>query len=202
MELTPQMQAALESGVVVPRWILTLSAKDRDLGIEESVAFWTGAGVRQIELGEVAWTCYPNVILEMSEPTFASGLDVLTQRFTMWSGTREAMDAVRRYDLSLARAELHLALLDNGGQAIIGTALVFQGFVDSAPINEASGTVELTVVADIQEGTGKAGLRKSDASLRLRSPDDTGAEYADIAGSVPVVWGVKHDGQHVVARPR
>lgn len=203
MDLSAPMQAALETGIVSPHWILAISARDQDGEIQQ-VAFWTGDRFRIINLdglegGVGAWGCSPNVILAMSDPQFAAGLDVLTQRFTLWAGTQEIVDAIRSYDLSLVRAEVHLALLDE--QRIIGTALAFAGFVDSAPVDEASGTVDLTIVSDVQDGVGKAGLRKSDASLRLRNPDDTGNAYADVAGSVKVIWGIAHDGQHVVSRP-
>lgn len=199
MDLSAPMQAALETGSISPRWILALAVN----GGTQRIAFWTGDRFREIVLDEFdgmgTWDCYPNVILAMSDPQFAAGLDVLTQRFTLWAGTQEAVDAIRSYDLSLVRAEVHLALMDE--QKIIGTTLAFQGYVDSAPIDEAAGTVELTIVSDVQDGVGKAGLRKSDASLRLRNPEDTGNAYADVAGSVKVIWGIAHDGQHVVSRP-
>ena len=201
MELSGAMQTALESGSIAPRWVLLLSGRNRSTGATERIGFWTGDDTRTITIGGTAWVCYAGAILGMSPPECAAGLEVRTQRFTMFAGTPAVVDAIRLYDASLAPAEMHLALMDPGGGQLIGTAPVFLGYVDAAPIDEAAGTCELSLVSDVQAGTGRSGLRKSDASLKLRDPDDTGNEYADVAGSVPVVWGADHVGAYVVPRP-
>lgn len=201
MELTGAMQTALESGSVAPRWILLLSGRNRSTGATERIGFWTGDDTRTFTIDGTDWVCHAGAILGMSPPETAAGLDVRTQRVTMFAGTPAVVDAIRLYDASLAPAELHLALLDPGGHQLIGTAPAFLGYVDAAPVDEAAGTCELSLVSDVQAGTGRAALRKSAASLALRDPDDTGNDYADIAGSVPVVWGADHVGAWVVPRP-
>lgn len=201
MDLTPAMQTALESGSIAPRWLLLLSARNRSSGATERIGFWTGDDTRTFSIDGTDWACYAGAILDMSAPETAAGLEVRSQRFTMFAGTQAVVDAIRLYDASLSPAELHLALLEPGGHGLIGTTLVFAGYIDAAPVDEAAGTCELSLVSEIQAGTGRSGLRKSDASLRRRDANDTGNAYADVAGTVPVVWGADHTGAYVVSRP-
>lgn len=201
MDLSPAMQAALESGSIAPRWLLLLSARNRSTAAVERIGFWTGEDTRTFGIDGTDWVCYAGAILDMGAPEIAAGLEVRTQRVTMFAGTQAIIDAIRLYDASLAPAELHLALLDPGGHDLIGTTPVFLGYVDAAPIDEAAGTCELALVSDVQAGTGRSGLRKSDASLRRRNADDSGNAYADVAGAVPVIWGADHTGAYVVPRP-
>lgn len=203
MIITASMQAALASGTIAPRWILLLSARNRDTGNSERIGFWSGDDVRTFEIGGYAWACYPGTIVEMSAPEASAGLEVRSQRVTLFAGSPAVVQAIRLYEPRLAPGELHLAMLDPGTHTVIGTTPVFCGLIDAAAIREqgATATVEVTLVSALQAGTGHAALRKSDASQRLRSATDSGRAYADVAGSVPVVWGGDSMGAYVVPRP-
>lgn len=195
MNIDLAMQNSLESGNVAPRWILLLWARNRSTGAEEKIAFWTGDDVRSIDIEGTLWTAYAGAILDMSPPEYAAGLDIRTQRITLFSDAPETIQATRLYDPRLCRAELHLGLMDPGGVSMIGTAPAFRGFIESAPISEGAGgaTCEIGMVSQIVAGTGRAGLKKSDASQRARLSTDTGRLYADIAAEVPIFWG---EGKH------
>lgn len=197
------MQNSLESGNVSPRWILLIWARNRSSGAVERIAFWTGDDVRNFDIESVLWTAYAGAFLDLSAPEFGAGLDIRTQRVTLFSDAPETIQAARIYDLRLCRAELHLGLMDPGGVSTLGTTDVFRGFIESAPISEDGGsaTMELSMVSQVAEGTGRAGLKKSDASQRARLSTDTGRAYADIAAKIPVIWGAKRKGSFVIRKP-
>lgn len=203
MQIDLALQNALESGNVSPRWILLIWARNRDTGASERIAFWTGDDTRSIDIEGTLWTACAGAFLDLSAPEFGAGLDIRTQRVTLFSDAPETIQAARIYDLRLCRAELHLALLDPGGVSLIGTTAVFRGFVESAPISEDGGgaTMELSMVSHVAEGTGRAGLKKSDASQTARLSTDTGRRYSDIAAKIPVIWGAKRKGAFIIRKP-
>lgn len=203
MDLTAGMQNALATGLVAPRWAVLLWARHRDTNATERIGFWSGDDVRSVSFDGLAWTLYPGALLDISAPVFASGLDIRTQRATLFSDDAAAVEALRIYDPRLCHAELWLVLQEPSGHEIVGTSCAFRGTVDAAPISEdADGaTCELSMVSALQAGTGHGSAKKSEASQKARLSTDTGRDYSSITKAVPVIWGVETKEKVVVRRP-
>lgn len=191
MILSEEMQAAVSSGVVVPRWLVWIAARNLSTGLVEAAGFWTGEDDRTFAVEGVART-YTGAggLIRMDDPTYESGTNIQMQRMTFSMVSPEIQAAVFQYDTRLAPVEVHLALFDPATGALIGLAPAFQGWVEEPRVSESgTPTLTLSVASSARAGTRTLGAKKSPESLKQRHPTDEGRKYADIAGDVPVSWG-------------
>lgn len=191
MILTEEMQAAVSSGVVVPRWLVWISARNLATGLVEAAGFWTGDDDHTFDIAGVSRTYTgAGAMISMDDPVYESGTTIQMQRLTFSMVSAEIQAAVFAYDTRLAPVEVHLALFDPETGAVIGIARSFTGWVEEPAVREgATPTLTLSLASSARAGTRTLATKKSPESLKQRSPNDEGRRYADIAGDVPVSWG-------------
>lgn len=187
------MQEALASGVVAPRWLIWVSAKNRSTGEVETAGFWTGEDDLSIEIdGQPRTYTGAGATLAIGDLTYEAGLDVQAQRISLSILAPEVEEAIRTFDARLAPVEVHMALFDPENGAEIGTSRAFSGWIEEAPIKQSakgSAVCELSLMSSSRAGTRTLGVKKSSASQRLRASTDRGRDYADLSGEVSVTWG-------------
>lgn len=195
MELSYEMQLALASGVVVPRWLVWMAGKNTATGQTEAAGFWTGEDVCSFDVdGMVREYTGAGALVKLGDMKYEAGMNVQTQRLDFSMVSQEVEDAVSLYDLRLAPAEIHLALFDPDTGAVIGLARAFKGWVEDAQIRETGGmeasskTLELSLVSSVRAGTKALAAKKSPESQKMRMSTDRGRDYADLAGEVDVEW--------------
>ncbi|WP_273690235.1 hypothetical protein [Ketogulonicigenium vulgare] len=195
MIISTNMQAALNSGTVRPRYLLWFTVKNRSDGSSVQIGMWTGVDQLTVNVDGFA-RIYEGVgsILNMSNFEFSTGLNIRTQSVNLSMLDQKAVDFIRTFDSRLGKIEIHLALMDEFEQ-VIDIAKVFGGILDKININQSqeSYEAEFQFVSSLRNGTKTLHAKQSDESQKLRDPNDRGREYADIAGSVPVSWGSKSD---------
>lgn len=191
MILTEEMQQAVSSGVVVPRWLVWISARNLTTGLVEAAGFWTGEDDRTFDVDGVdRLYTGAGALIEMGDLTYESGTSIQMQSMTFSMVSAEIQAAVFQYDTRLAPVEVHLALFDPQSGALIGVAPAFVGWVEEPKVQEgATAKLTLSVASSARAGTRTLASKKSPESLKKRLSTDEGRRYADIAGDVPVSWG-------------
>lgn len=191
MILTEEMQAAVSSGAVVPRWLVWISARNLTTGLVEAAGFWTGEDDRTFDVNGVARTYTgAGALIDIGDLTYESGTSIQMQSMTFSMVSAEIQAAVFQYDTRLAPVEVHLALFDPQNGALIGVAPAFVGWVEEPKVQEgAAAKLTLSVASSARAGTRTLASKKSPESLKKRLSTDEGRRYADIAGDVPVSWG-------------
>lgn len=196
MLIPNEMQLQLQSGVVVPRWLVWLSAKNRTTGALETAGFWTGEDELNVVIdGEERTYHGAGAMLNIGEQSYSAGMEIQYQRVQFSLVAPEVEQAVRGYDPRLAPVEIHLALFDPESGQLVNTARAFRGWVEDAPMSEkptadgAVPTVELNLASSVRAGTKTVPAKKGPYSQRLRLETDRGRDYADLAAEVKVRWG-------------
>ena len=110
---------------------------------------------------------------------------------------------LRGYDTRQAPVELHLVMLDPLG-AVTSVERAFKGVMDRFEINEgplddagnSTVTCDVELVSDARLLTRTLSLKQSDASQRVRNPNDRFRQYSDVSGGVLVNWTGTVDNPH------
>jgi len=110
---------------------------------------------------------------------------------------------LRGYDTRQAPVQIHLVMLD-AADRVLAVEMAFDGVMDrfeivEGPLDDAGNstvTCEVELVSDARMLTRTLSLKQSDASQRLRDPNDRFRQYADVAGEVRVVWMGETDNPH------
>lgn len=193
MFITNEMQEALQSGSIAPRWLVWIKAKNVLTSEEEFGGFWTGEGERTFTFGEEERTYVgAGALMSMPDITYEAGAIVQMQRMVFSLASPEVQAAVFQYDARLAPVEVHLALFDPETDALLGIAPAFIGWVEEPEVrdsNRSGITLTLSVASSARAGTRTLASKKSPESMRLRNANDRGRDYADIASEVSVSWG-------------
>ena len=200
MLIPNDMQQQLQSGVVVPRWLVWISGRNRDTDEVETSGFCNDADELNVVIaGQERQYIGAGAMLGIGELQYEAGTDIQYQRveFSMVSAEVEA--AVLQYDPRLAPVEIHLALFNPETGALVNTARAFRGWVEDAPIREkptdygAIPTVDFNLASSARAGTRTIAAKKGPFSQRLRLETDRGRDYADMASEVKVKWGQEDD---------
>lgn len=191
MILTHEMELALSSGVVAPRWLAWIKAKRLATNQVEAAGFWTGEGDLTVSIdGQPRTYTGAGGMISISPLEYESGTTIQMRRASFSMVAPEVEAAVYQYDIRLAPVEIHLCLLDPGTDEVIGTAKAFSGWVEEADVSEGSKpTLELGFAASARAGTKTLAAKKSPESQKKRSATDKGRDYADVAGDVKIRWG-------------
>lgn len=191
MILTQEMQSALESGVVVPRWLVWISARNFSTGVVETAGFCNHDDDLVVRIGGVDRT-YTGAggMISLDPLEFESGTTVQIRRAAFSMVAPEVEAAVFQYDTRLAPVEIHLALLDPETQEVVGTSKGLSGWVEESEVAEGEQpTLSLGFAASSRAGTKTLAAKKSPESQRKRNPIDKGRDYSDLAAEVKVQWG-------------
>jgi len=174
--------------------LIWFTAKNRTTGLPEETGLWTGEEVRDFTIDAVTRTYYgAGNIIDLEPLVVSAGLAVQMQTLAITQVSPEVVNLIRGYDTRLAPCEMHLALFNPETEALIGTTRVWKGFVDkislpTAKMNE-NASINMTLASAARGLTVGLASKRSDATLRARSPSDAFRQYADIAGKVEVYWG-------------
>lgn len=178
------------------RSLLWVSARNRTTGATETLGLWTGEEDRSFTIGGSPRLYYgAGTVLGIEAITMQAGVAVRLQRISLSILTPEVQQLFKGYDAGLAPAEIHRALFDPvSGDLIAEPQRVWKGYVDQAPEHTpelgAEGGMDVSLASAARALTRGLSLTKSDAVQQLRSADRFN-RYADVSGSVVVVWGEK-----------
>ena len=178
--------------------LLWVSARNRSTGATESLGLWTGDEDRSFTIGGASRLYYgAGSILGIDAITMQAGVGVRLQRVSLSILTPEVQQLFKGYDAGLAPVEIHRALFDPlSGDLIAEPQRVWKGFVDQAPEHTpelgSEGGMDVSLASAARALTKGLSLTKSDAVQQLRSGDRFN-RYADVSGSVTVVWGEKRE---------
>lgn len=209
MYIPYEMQMQLQSGAVVPRWLVWIQALDQETGLRQAAGFWSGDDDADFVIGgETRRYICVGAMLKLPALTYEAGTNVQSQPLSFSLLSQEVERAVRQYSLRLAPVEIHLMLHDAKTWEIAGIARAFKGTVEAATIKDgakagsgAPSTLDLEVVSSSRRGTKTLPVKKSSASQRLRLETDRGRQYADMAGAkIHVAWGEQDGGGYFVRR--
>lgn len=209
MYIPYDMQLQLQSGAVVPRWMVWIQALNQETGLREASGFWSGDDDSEFEVeGETRKYSAVGGMLKLPALSYEAGTNVQTQSLSFSLLSEEIERAVRQYSLRLAPVEIHLMLHDAATWEVAGIARAFKGTVEIGTVKDgakaaggSSSTLDLEVVSSSRRGTKTIPAKKSAASQKLRSDTDRGRQYADMAGAqIHVAWGEEDGDGYFVRR--
>lgn len=193
--------AALESGQIVVREILTVKGKTSGGSAAEFV-YWTGEdniAINVVPAGETTPVSRNAVggdtLLEVPAIVDAIGVEARSITFGLDHISQAAggpMDMVYGNNVRVARVEMHRALFDPATWNLVSTpVLMFSGRVDGAAVDDAAaggeGGLSLEVVNSAIDLTKTNPAMESDEQLKLRG--DRFRRYGDTAVPVDTWWG-------------
>lgn len=164
-------------------------------GLTVTHGFWTGADHREFSInGQDELFIGAGAVISIPPIVTETGLKVRQHRVVLAPTAPEVENAVRNYDLRRQRVYLYDAYFHPETNDLLSDPVqTFKGEIDASPIDTAAQdgepAVELTLLGGGQFLTRSLGIKKSDAGLRRRKPNDRIRRYTDISGSVDVFWG-------------
>ncbi|WP_157971183.1 hypothetical protein [Pseudogemmobacter bohemicus] len=196
MIITSNMQAALNSGSVVPRWMFWIRATNRATGAVEQSGIWNGLEPVSVVIDGIAREYgAAGAMLSIPQFEFTSDLAVKQQNVSLSMLSPEIVQMIKGYDAKFAPVEIHLALIDPDTDQLIGVTRAFRGWLDTVSISEdeSSAVASLNLVTSARSGTAGLTLSQSNASQLARDPTDKGRSYAAISTKVKFSWGAHTD---------
>ncbi|WP_457662096.1 hypothetical protein [Sinorhizobium medicae] len=193
---------ARENGIV-PRTLIYVTAKNRVIGLPESVGVWSDhedANITVLSgitgLPETRLYHGAGALLEVSEIPRVSDLTIQTVTIGLSQIANVSQQLVREYDVRLAKVEIHQVLLDpKSGQLVSVEAPVFLGEVDGAPITTPAvggeGSIELKVISDAISMLTRTNPRKSSYEAQKRRQGDEWGLYSGTVATWKIPWGQK-----------
>lgn len=199
--VTPAITAALEARALVARDFLRLVVRRRDNGNLVSEQLWSDVGVYVAEvvdpdLGvpiEYEWTG-SGTLVQISEIPLVSNLTVQTVTINLSQVDSNIDRIIREYEAKQGRVEVFRGLFDPDSRFMVAPAECrFVGFIDEVVVNTppegGEGSVTLTCMSHTQELTRSNTETRSDASQRLRDPDDAFYQDTAVVSDWEVFWG-------------
>lgn len=198
--------AALESGQIVVRDILTVKGKTLGGSVAEFV-YWTGEdniAVNVVPAGETTPVSRNAVggatLLGVPAIVDAIGLEARSVAFGLdhiSSAAGSPMDMVYGNNVRVARVELHRALFDPATWNLVSTPhILFAGRVDGAAVDDAAaggeGGLSLEAISSAIDLTRTNPAMESDEQQRRRDGDRF-RRFGDTAGQVSTWWGQAKD---------
>lgn len=184
----------LSRAPIVSRILVYITARDRSDNSPYSIGFWNGPDHQDFDIGGDIRTYYAAGDFLTVEPLdYAAGLTVRSWNITLSGLSPEVLTAVRQYDAKHAPVEAHQVFYDPNTELMLDSPVrIFKGQISELPMDDGSiggvSSVKLELVNDTINLTRTCKLKKSDESYKRRSGDRI-FKYADISGSVQVVWG-------------
>lgn len=194
--------AALESGAIVVRDLLTIKGKTLG-GSAAEFDYWTGednVAINVVPAGEVTPVSRNYVggstLLDVPAIVDAIGIEARSVAFGLdhiSTTVGSPMDMVYGNNVRVARVELHRAHFDPATWNLVSTPhLMFSGRVDGADVDDAAAGGEGGLTVEAQSSaidlTRKSMAMESDEQQRLRAGDRF-RRYSDTAGQVETWWG-------------
>ena len=175
--------------------LLWLQAKNRETGAPATLGFWTGDDHQEFLVdGEIRTYYGAGQVIELPPIVVKPGFGVRNYRVTLPPFTDEVKTLMQAYEPRLAAVQIHALPFDiDTGGLLSEPRRVFKGFLNQAPQElepkNGGGKTELVLVSAARRLTYGLPLKRSNAELQLRNPNDRGREYSDLAGDWPLPWG-------------
>lgn len=177
---------------------------DRATGTLHPAGFWTGQGTITTNVidgltGSSTSRDFMSAgaFQGLDEIPMSAGLEVREITISMSQVSAQVADAIRLYDLRLARAEVYFGWLDVDTKLFTDPPRpLVVGVVTGAPIvdREGGGGIEVRIVSQLRELTRENPAKRDGQSQRLRLAGDTGYDYAAVVDRWKIPWGTT-DGQ-------
>lgn len=200
-EISVENQVALNQRRLVARDFLWIVARNRVSGFPETVGFWSdvdNAAVSVIDpetLEPVTRTYYgAGGLVEINEIPAVSVIQVQDIEIKLSQLDELVEQAVRLYDVKLARVEIHRGLFDPDTRNLVAPALVrFVGVVNNlritTPSENSDGAVFLSCVSLTQELTRANPATRSHEDQKTRSGSDNFFQDTAVVGDWELDWG-------------
>ncbi len=197
----PNTVAALAARRLMPRDFVTIWARDRGTGDLVRVGLYSdlsnvSALVIDPETGAPVLRDFYGAgsLIQISDIPSIVGVSVETVTVTMSQLHDQVEAAIRLYDCTLARIEIHTGLLDPSSRKLVDPAEpVFVGFIDKievrTPSENEEGAAILTCASGTQELLRSNPATRSHADQQLRAPGDDFFKDAAVCGEWDHWWG-------------
>lgn len=198
--IDPAVIAALQTGRIVERRLIWITAKDRDTGDPQPVGFWSDVGsvtapVVDALSGATVSRDFHAGLASIGTIRLATGLTVreVTASFAANVATVEL--AFRGYDPKRAAVQIYRGLFDPATRSLIEAAESrFAGFIDRVDFNRGAegevSSVEVTLVSHARELTRINTETRSDESQKARTGGaDRFYRHAGVAHKWKMFWG-------------
>jgi hypothetical protein len=196
-----EIAALADPDALVVRWLMWVTAKDRDTGEAASVGFWNDVGIRAFNVIDaltgsvVSRTFYGSgSLIQIGDLVQSADLTINSVTVDLSAIDAVVEQALRGYDPRLAPVQIYRLLLDKDTMAPVYAArAVFVGMVDLAPITTPAvggeGGVKLTLVSQIAELTRTNPAMRADDSQLERSDTDSFYKRVHQMTRRPIFWG-------------
>lgn len=175
--------------------LLWFQAKNRATGAPETLGFWTGDDHREFLVDGMVRTYYgAGAVIDVPPIIAQTGFQVRQYRVKLPPMLDEVKLLLQQYEPRHAEVQIHSAVFDiDTGNLLPPVKRMFKGVLNQAPEElGAKGQpshTELVLVSPARKLTQGLPLKRSNAELQRRNPNDLGREYSDIAGEWSVPWG-------------
>jgi len=200
-QISPANQTALEDRRLVARDFLWIVARNRNTGELVPDGMWSDVGtvtadVINPDTGQPITRTFSGsgTLIQISDIPLVSNITVQNVEIRMSHLHDRVSLLVREYDCRQARVEIFRGLFDPESRQMVAPAECrFVGFVDTVEIRTPSendeGGVSLNCVSHTQEMTRGNPDTRSDATQKLRDPNDGFFADSSTAGEWEVFWG-------------
>lgn len=199
MYIPTAVQAALDSGNVTSRFCVWIESKDRETNGNVGGGIHTGIDDLFVTVDGQERRYYgAGQILSISPFVFEAGMDVQTQSIELSGVSPEVIQLLEYHDPKYQPVQIHAVFLNNETGEQIGTVSFFDGYIDSIQITETEreSKVAVSLVSSARRGTKNLAVKKSDAAMRTRNPDDAFRKYAATSGQGTAFWGMEAEKTH------
>ncbi|MCW2077828.1 UNVERIFIED_ORG: hypothetical protein M2193_000003 [Bradyrhizobium japonicum] len=192
---------ALTARRLVPRDFVWFIVRDRVTGNPVTDGYWSDVGtisadVIDPETGSTVTRSFVGAssLIAISDIPVVSNLTVQTITITLAQVATRVNDLVRGYDCKQGKVQVFRGLFDSGTRVMVAPAFPrFAGTIDEAPVTTPkegeAGDVTLTCTGNTQELTRSNPDTRSDASQKLRDPDDDFFIHAATVSEWQQYWG-------------
>lgn len=199
--IPPEIQAALESRVLVARDFLSIFPRNRSTGAIVSENLWSDVGNVAAQVinpdtgfAETRDFYGSGTLVQIDDIPLVANLSVQNVNIRLSQILDRINDLIRLYDAKQARIEIYRGLFNPQTREMVAPAECrFVGFVDQieveTPSENSEGGVTLTCASHTQEMTRSNPETRSDAYQKMRSPTDDFYADASTAGDWAMFWG-------------
>ena len=192
---------ALQNRILMPRDFIWFVVKDRTTGAAVTDGYWSDVGTITSDIvdpdtgGTVTRTwAGAGSLISISDIPLVSSLTVQNITVTLSQVADRVNNLVRGYECKQGRVEIYRGLFDPNTRQMVAPAVPrFVGTIDEAPITTPAegrdGDVSLTCTSNTVELTRSNPDTRSDASQKLRNPNDGFFNDVAVVGSWAQFWG-------------
>ncbi|UPJ30312.1 hypothetical protein [Bradyrhizobium sp. CW1] len=192
---------ALSARKLISRDFVWFIVRDLVTGNPVTDGYWSDVGtisadVIDPETGSTVTRSFVGAsrLISISDVPVVSNLTVQTVSITLAQVASRVNDLIRGYDCKQGKVQVFRGLFDASTRVMVAPAFPrFAGTIDEAPVTTPkegeAGDVTLTCTGNTQELTRSNSDTRSDASQKLRDPDDDFFIHAATVADWQQYWG-------------